>query len=64
MLPDNPLSFIKGCVETRKIRWTYHVNMRMKDRFISREFIVDSTENYEIIEEYPEDKYLPSTSTN
>ena len=34
--------------------------MRMKDRFISRESIIDSVDNYEIIEEYPKDKYLPS----
>ena len=39
--------------------WTYHVNMRMRERFIPREHIVESTENYEIIEEYPKDKYFP-----
>ncbi len=60
MLPDNPLEFIRKCVKERKIRWTYRVNMRMKDRFISREFIINSTDGYEIIEEYPRDKYLPS----
>ena len=60
ILPDNPLEFIKNCVKERNIRWTYHVNMRMKDRFISREFIINSADSYEIIEEYPKDKYLPS----
>ena len=60
VIPDNPLEFIRRCVIERKIRWTYHVNMRMKDRFIPRESIINSTDNYEIIEEYPEDKYLPS----
>jgi hypothetical protein len=60
VLPDNPLEFIRKCVKERKIRWAYHVNMRMKDRFISREFIINSTGSYEIIEEYPKDKYLPS----
>lgn len=34
--------------------------MRIKKRFIPRQFILDSNANYEIIEEYPEDKYLPS----
>ena len=34
--------------------------MRMKTRFISREMILDSVEKYELIESYPEDKYLPS----
>ena len=40
--------------------WTYHVNMRLKGRFISRQAIIQSHENYEIIEENPKDKYLPS----
>ena len=57
---DNVLSFIQKCVVEQKIRWPYHVNMRMKDRFISRQSIVESYANYEIIEEYPNDKYLPS----
>lgn len=43
-----------------KIYWTYHVNMRLKGRFIPRQTIVESVDNYEIIEEYPDDKYLPS----
>jgi hypothetical protein len=34
--------------------------MRMKDRFISREFIINPTGSYEVIENYPKDKYLPS----
>jgi hypothetical protein len=34
--------------------------MRLPNRFISRQAIVESFERYEIIEEYPEDKYLPS----
>jgi len=54
------LEFIKSCIKRRKIHWTYHVNMRLKGRFISREAILDSVDSYEIIEEYPEDKYLPS----
>ena len=54
------LDFIKSCIQLRKIRWTYHVNMRLKGRFISREAVLSSIDKYEIIEEYPEDKYLPS----
>ena len=34
--------------------------MRSKGRFISREAILSSIDSYEIIEEYPKDKYLPS----
>jgi hypothetical protein len=34
--------------------------MRLKKRFISREVVLSSVNSYEIIEKYPEDKYLPS----
>jgi len=54
------LGFIKSCIKHRKIHWTYHVNMRLKGRAISRETILSSVDTYEIIEEYPKDKYLPS----
>lgn len=59
-LPKEPLEFIKRCVVEGKILWTYHVNMRMKDRFVSREMLIDSIGSYEIIEAYPQDKYYPS----
>lgn len=54
------LEFIKSCIRRRKTHWTYHVNMRLKGRFIYREAILSSVETYKIIEEYPKDKYLPS----
>lgn len=54
------LEFIKSCIRRGKINWTYHVNMRLKGRFISREVILSSVDTYETIEEYPKDKYLPS----
>ncbi len=54
------LASIKSCVKRRRIRWTYHINMRLKGRFIPREAILSSVDAYEIIEEYPKDKYLPS----
>lgn len=59
-LPDDALCFIQRCVKQRKILWTYHVNMRVKDRFIPRQVILESVANYEIVEEYPRDKYFPS----
>jgi hypothetical protein len=34
--------------------------MRMKGRYIPREIILASYSRYEVIEEYPADKYLPS----
>lgn len=59
-LPRNPLDFIRRCVRERRIAWTYHITMRLKGRFIARQEIVDAVANYEIIEEYAKDKYLPS----
>ena len=54
------LGFIKSCIKRRKIRWTYHVNMRLKGRSIQREAVLSLVDTYEIIEEYPKDKYLAS----
>ena len=60
MIPVDPLSFIRDCVQSHSVVWTYHVNMRMKERFIDRTMIMQSTGTYEIIESYPHDRYLPS----
>ena len=60
ILNTDVLEFIKSCISRRRIHWTYHVNIRLKGRFISREVILSSVKSYEIIEEYPTDKYLPS----
>ncbi len=59
-LPDDPIEFIRRCVREGKVFWTYHVNMRLRGRFISRQAILQSQERYEILEEYLKDKYLPS----
>jgi len=34
--------------------------MRLEGRFVSREAIIGSVGTYEIVESYPDDKYLPS----
>jgi hypothetical protein len=60
VLPEDPLAFIQRCVQRRQLYWTYHINMRLPGRFISRQAILDAVDTYEIIESYPEDKYLPS----
>ena len=57
---DDILSFIRICVNARRIFWTYHVNMRFAEREIKREAVLESTGAFEIIESYPKDKYLPS----
>ncbi len=59
-IPEDPLAFIQQCIIDQKIYWTYHVNIRMKGRFISRKFILESIRCFEIIEEYPNDRYMPS----
>jgi hypothetical protein len=59
-LPDDPLLFIRRCLRERKVYWTYHVNMRLAGRYISRDSILGAVDSYTIVEAYPEDKYLPS----
>jgi len=60
LIPDNPLSFIQNCVRTGRLFWSYHVNMRMRERGINRDVVLESVGSFELIESYPEDKYLPS----
>jgi hypothetical protein len=59
-LPDNPLDFIRSCVRNERMVWTYHIGRRLEKRAIGRSAIVGSTETYEVVESYPDDKYLPS----
>jgi hypothetical protein len=59
-VPDDPLAFIQRCVRERKLHWTYHVNMRLEGRHISRGEILNAVETYQMVEAYPHDKYLPS----
>ena len=59
-LPDDALSFIRDCLRGGRILWTYHVNMRLGQRFIARETIIRAADTYELVEAYPQDKYFPS----
>ncbi len=59
-LPDDPVRFIQDRIRQGRILWTYHVNMRLAERFISREAILAAVYSYELVESYPDDKYLPS----
>ena len=56
---DEPHKFIRRCVLSKRVLWTYHANMRLKGKFITRRAIVESCLNYQIIERYPSDKYFP-----
>lgn len=59
-LPETPLEFIQYCVRERRVYWSYHVNMRMQERCITRNEVFDAVATYELIDSYPHDKYLPS----
>ena len=59
-IPEDPVAFIRDCVRRGNMLWTYHVNMRLEGRFIARKSITTAVDTYELIEAYPEDKYLPS----
>jgi hypothetical protein len=59
-IPDDPIGFIRRCVREAKLYWTYHVNMRLAGRYITRADILAAVDTYRIVESYPEDKYLPS----
>ena len=59
-LPDDPLGFIRSRVRNGRMVWTYHGGRRLEKRVIGRSAIVASTETYEVVESYPDDKYLAS----
>lgn len=59
-LPGDPLQFIQRCLREHKVYWTYHVNMRLAGRHISRDEILGAVDSYTVVEGYPDDKYLPS----
>jgi len=53
------LAFIKKCVRQKRIIWTNHVNIRLRERLISRHNIINSISQYEIIDEVQDDYFLP-----
>ena len=59
-MPDAPLAFIKECVSSGRVHWTYHVTMRLQQRALTAEMVRNAIATLEIVEAYPQDKYLPS----
>ncbi|MDP2815679.1 MAG: DUF4258 domain-containing protein [Rectinemataceae bacterium] len=57
--PETPLRFILDCLTAGRVLWTYHMNMRMTARAITRRMVLEATD-FEVIESYPDDKYMPS----
>ena len=60
LLPSDPIRFIQDCIRRGRVLWTYHVNMRLAGRYIARGSILGAVEALELVEAYPDDKYLPS----
>jgi hypothetical protein len=60
LLPPDPLAFLQRCVRAGSILWTHHVNMRFGRRQVTRDMVVGAVDSFEVIEPYPDDKYLPS----
>ena len=60
LLPGDPIRFIQDRIRRGRVLWTYHVNMRLVGRFIPRESIFAAVDAFEVVEAYPDDKYLPS----
>ncbi|MBM3334712.1 DUF4258 domain-containing protein [Candidatus Sumerlaeota bacterium] len=59
LIPSDPLRFIKDHVRDGRVLWTYHVNMRLAERHISRQEVLGAVDSYEIIEQYPKGRHLP-----
>lgn len=58
MNPD--FEFIKRCGRAGKVFWSYHSNMRLAGRSITRADLLETIESWEVIEYYPTDRPLPS----
>ena len=59
-MPGAPLAFIEECLSDGRVRWTYHVTMRLQQRNLTAGVLRTALATLEIIEAYPHDKYLPS----
>jgi hypothetical protein len=59
-ITGEPLAFIRACISAERVRWTYHVTMRLQERRLTGDALREAAATLEIIEEYPHDKYLPS----
>ena len=56
------LLFIQRCVREGRLFWTYHANIRLRQRAVDRHMVTESVASYEILEQYPESqasRYLP-----
>ena len=54
------MEFIRRCLTSGYIRWTYHVAMRLRERALDARLLIKAVDSLELVESYPDDKYLPS----
>ena len=54
-MPNAPLAFIKECFSGGRVRWTYHVTMRLQQRMLTAGMVRAAMSTLEIIEAYPHD---------
>lgn len=52
--------YIRQRLREESVRWTVHAKLRMESRSIPPQALFESIDSIEVIEEYPDDKYLPS----
>ena len=60
LVPDDPLGFIKSCVERERVFWTHHVKMRFKGRSLPSRVVSQAVESFEIIEDYAQERFHPT----
>ncbi|MFH0352439.1 MAG: DUF4258 domain-containing protein [Chromatiales bacterium] len=53
---ESDLAFIQRCVRGNRFLWTYHVNMRLRQRRVSWHMGTESVDSYRLIEHYPQGK--------
>ncbi len=46
----------RACIAAERVRWTYHVTMRLQERRLTGDVLREAAATLEIIEEYPHDK--------
>jgi len=59
-MPSIDISQIQSLVSQRKIVWTEHIAIRLRERGIKRADLIECIENGGIIEQYPDDSPFPS----
>ncbi len=57
---DEPVRFVVDCLDRGAVLWTYHVNMRLSQRGLTRAELLGGQTSLRLLEWYPDDRSLPS----